>query len=156
MKHLNQLSLVYKVMTALTVLGGLIAFGVGAMVMDQPEVKSWSIPVIIGAGVLSILIGALFFHAAGKVAQGEGRTLATVLSVLQLGNCPGILVAGYTVWVCWINEETKAVFEAGGLPAAPGANTPLSSPKDGASDAPTGGLGGSTSDQSDGPLGGAT
>jgi len=156
MKHLNYLATVYKVMTALAVLGGLIVFGVGAIVMDQPEAEPWSIPVVIGAGLMSIGIGGLFFHAAGKVAGGEGRVLATVLAVLQVGNCPGILVAGYTVWVCWINEETKAVFEAGGLGAAPTTGAPLSSPTDGFGGAGPGGLGGSTRDEPSGPLGGPT
>ncbi len=156
MKHLNYLATVYKAMTAFAVLGGLVTFGVGAWVMDQPDTEPWSIAVVIGAGVMSILIGALFFHAAGKVAQGEGRNLATVLAVLQLGNCPGILVAGYTVWICWINEETKAVFEAGGLGAAPTTGAPLSSPTDGSGGEASQGLGGSTRDESGGPLGGPT
>jgi len=154
MKHLNYLATVYKVMAALALLGGLIVFAVGAVVMDQPEAEPWSIPVVIGAGLISIGIGGLFFHAAGKVARGEGRLLATVLAVLQVGNCPGILVAAYTVWVCWVNDETKAVFEAGGLGLSAGTGAPsasqLAESKDGASQ----GLGGSTRDQSGGPLGG--
>lgn len=156
MKHLNQLSLAYKVMAGLAGVGALITFGVGASVMEKPQTEPWVIPLIMGAGVMSLIMGGLFFLLSGKLARGEGRTMATLLSVLQLGNCPGVLVAAYTIWVCWINEETKAVFEAGALGAAPATGSPFTSPIDGASDEAAGGLGGSTRDQSDGPLGGAT
>ena len=53
--------------------------------------------------------------AARKVSQGRGRTLQTVLAALSLGNCPGFLYGGYALWVCWVNPESKALFEQGGV-----------------------------------------
>ena len=156
MKHLNQASLAHKVMAGLAVVGTLITFGVGTSVLDKQPTPPWVTPLVLGAGVMSLVMAGLFFVVSGKLARGEGRTMATVLSVLQLGNCPGVLVAVYTIWVCWVNEETKAVFDAGGLGAGPATGAPFTGQLAAASDAATGGLGGSTREQSEGPLGGAT
>ncbi len=72
----------------------------------------------VGFGVLvMLLIACLFLVSAKKVAQGRGRIFATALSfTMVLG--PGIVVTLYTLWVCWINQETRAVFAAGGLASA--------------------------------------
>jgi len=111
MKHLDTLKTVHRAMGGLAILGALVVWGVACWLGTLPETEMWSIAFVIVAGCLSLGIGFLFFVSANKVARGEGRTLATVLAALQIGNCPGIFVAIYTLWVCWINEETKAVFE---------------------------------------------
>jgi hypothetical protein len=117
MKHLDTLKTVHRALGGLAILGALIVWAVGWWIGTLPDTEAWSIGLVIVAGFLSLGFGFLFFVSANNVARGEGRTLATVLAALQIGNCPGIFVAIYTLWVCWINEETKAVFEGAGSTA---------------------------------------
>ena len=155
MQHLKYLATAYRIMMMISVLGALAVFGVGAWVDGQPDVEEWAAPLVVAAGGMSLVIGGLFFVAASKVTRGEGRTLATALAVLQMGNCPGILVAGYTIWVCWMNAETKAVFDAGGLSGSPTV-APARGPLGGSTRDPNDALiGGSTRKTDDGPFGGA-
>jgi hypothetical protein len=61
--------------------------------------------------LLLVVLGALYVRLAGKIEKGEGRIMQTVFAVLAVGNCPfGTAYAGYALWVCWLNEETVAIF----------------------------------------------
>jgi len=64
--------------------------------------------------MLSICIMLVF--TAWSVGRGRGRIPATLVSATTILG-PLIIVFVYTVWICWVNPETKAVFAAGGLQA---------------------------------------
>jgi len=123
-KHLNYLKLINYLMA-----GMFLFFGILSVLLI-------SIPLIIGltqggmgASELGILCGAalgsflllgvfavLYFVAGRKVARGRGRILQTILCVLSISNLPiGTAYGIFGLWVCWMNDETKAIFEEGGI-----------------------------------------
>jgi hypothetical protein len=128
MQHLKNLRLANLVMAGLNALVGVgfglvyAALGVFALVSGGEDgVVPGAIMLAAGVFVGALVLGfaVLFFLAGRKVATGQGRTLQTILGVLTVANIPiGTLYGGYALWVCWMNEETKKVFEAGGLEAA--------------------------------------
>jgi VIT1/CCC1 family predicted Fe2+/Mn2+ transporter len=122
MHHLRYLSVINKVSAVfdVVVLGlcGLVCIVLAIFIPGQgaAEMVIW-----IGTGlmllVFGVLFGVLFWILANKIALGQWRMFQTVMAVLSMGNNPpiGIAYAIYAFWVCWVNEETKAVFERGGL-----------------------------------------
>ena len=124
MKHLRYLKLINMVMAGMFLFFGIIS------------VLLISVPVIIGltqggmgASEMAILAGAaigsfvvlglfavLYFVAGRKVARGRGRVLQTILCVLSISNLPiGTAYGIFGLWVCWMNDETKIIFEEGGV-----------------------------------------
>ena len=121
MEHLKYLSWFNYLFAAFTglaalfvVLGGL-AVG-GSMLMGGGEGDMTPL-VITGvsigfAALIIFVLFALYIVAGRKVAVGRGRILQTILAVLAITNLPiGTIYGAYALWVCWMNEETKKVFE---------------------------------------------
>lgn len=74
-----------------------------------------SMLVLYAPGLLCMVsICIMFLFTAWSVGRGRGRIPATLVSATTILG-PLIIVFAYTVWVCWINPDTKAVFAAGGL-----------------------------------------
>jgi hypothetical protein len=66
------------------------------------------------SAIINGMLAMLLFSLGGQVARAKGRGLQTLLAVLGLCNCPfGWLYAGYAIWVCWVNGETRPLFEQG-------------------------------------------
>ena len=125
MKHLAHLRLAHRLAAAFCGLPAIAGFLFGAWFCYQigkeegQEAAGWIMMMGVGFGALVMLLMAcLFLVSAKKVAQGKGRIFATAVSfTMVLG--PGIVVTLYTLWVCWINQESSAVFAAGGIPSDP-------------------------------------
>jgi hypothetical protein len=67
-----------------------------------------------GLATLAILgtLAGLHIYAGWMVTAGRSRNLQTALAMLQLGNVPvGTFYAGYALWICHFNPETKAMFD---------------------------------------------
>ena len=124
MKHLGYLKLLNTLMAGLFVFAGLLS----ALLVCVPLVLGLlqggmgvsDIIVLALAGVVSFILcaalGVLYFITGRKVARGRGRVLQTITSILSMGSVPlGTAYAIYGLWVCWMNDETKVIFEEGGV-----------------------------------------
>ncbi len=113
MKHLKYLKIIHFLVAALylfiavCMLGTGIFFIVGSPMEDSAMAGGG----LMGASVVVAIIAMFYFNLGGKLAQGRGRVGATVLSVMNMGNCPGIFVSAYVLYICWFNAETKKFFE---------------------------------------------
>ena len=68
------------------------------------------------AGIMAGILGIVHIVNGRGVSKGRSRILQSILSVMWLGNFPfGTIFGGFGLWVCWVNEETKTIFEEGGL-----------------------------------------
>lgn len=129
MHHLRYLSVINKVSAVFD----LILLGVCGLVCI---VLAFAIPgqdlFIIGTWIFTgllllvsgVVFGVLFWVLGNRVADGRWRIAQTVIAVLSLGNNPplGLAYGIYAFYVCWVQEECKAVFEQGGF--ADGPNQP--------------------------------
>ena len=114
MKHFEYLKIVHYVMAVLPFITAIYFLGFGAW-FAVSQAPGFMAALFVGGGLLSLAFGYAFVVTAQKVSMGEGRILATVMAATCLGQPIGMLAALYTLWVCWINEETRAVFDEGGL-----------------------------------------
>jgi hypothetical protein len=118
MQHLNNLKIANMVFAGLYVLLGL-AFGLiyialGVLQMTSGDATMGAIFAVAGlvVGALLCAFGALFMAVGRKVADAQWRIGQTILAVMTIGSFPiGTLYGAYAIWVCWVNEETKAAFE---------------------------------------------
>ena len=120
MQHLKILKILNYVNAGLMVLGILIVLisfawtTIAFLSVGLSEVMSaFVITLVVDllCIVLLVVLGALYVRLAGKVGRGEGRIMQTVFAVLAVTNCPlGTAYAGYALWVCWLNDETVAIF----------------------------------------------
>jgi hypothetical protein len=95
-----------------TGLGGLAVVGLG--LSSGGDMGSVMVSVIT-FGILAVVLGVfmlVYVMAGRQVSRGRGRILQSILSVLSLGSVPiGTIYGGYGLWVCWMNEDTKKVFD---------------------------------------------
>ncbi len=66
---------------------------------------------------VTLLLMAAFYAVLGKkVSRGRWRLVQTIAAVFSLGSFPiGTAYAIFALWVCWGNEETRAIFDEGGI-----------------------------------------
>ncbi len=72
--------------------------------------------IMIGAGVfgggLCIVLGLVYQMTGKRIVQGRWRIMQTILALMNITNVPiGTAYALFALWLCWMNEETKAFFE---------------------------------------------
>lgn len=122
MDHLKVLSILDFVSAGLSILAMLLvglstAATIGLAVTSGGGSEVWTamLPALVINGLVLVFLGVLAvieILAGLRVRDGRGRILQTVVAVLSLLNCPlGTLFAGYSLWVCWIDEASKARFE---------------------------------------------
>lgn len=120
MQHLKYLAMANYAFAALfTLIFGLAAVLMGVasvlpMVLGEAEIAALVGP-LVGFGSVSCfgtLFVLLYLIAGRRVRKGRGRILQTVLAVLNLGSVPlGTAYGGYALWVLWMNEESKKIFD---------------------------------------------
>jgi len=81
--------------------------------MTVQEVTPFHMVLSSVVSVTLLLLAWLYYKAGEIVGAARGRKLQAVLIALSIGNCPGILYAGYALWVCFIQAETVAAFGGG-------------------------------------------
>lgn len=120
MEHLKYLAWFNYVLAAFSALAGVLVLLGGALVAGTALMSGDgdAMPLVItGAslGVAALIVGALtvlYIVTGRRVSAGRGRILQSILGVLAIGNIPvGTIYGAYALWVCWINEDTKKVFE---------------------------------------------
>ena len=93
----------------------LLAVGIGGLAllggMDAFLLALPTVCVELTVFLVLAVLAAMFAYTGKSVEQGQGRMLRTVLAVLTMCNCPGFLFSGFALWVMWMNEESKAVFD---------------------------------------------
>lgn len=111
LRTLGILNVVYAAIVLLACLGAAALLAIPALSGEGMGLGLGEL-VILGAAVgLVLVLGVLYVVAASLVAKGRGRILQTVLAVMSLGSVPvGTAYGIYALWVCWMNEETKALF----------------------------------------------
>lgn len=68
-------------------------------------------PLLLAAGV-GFIAGVLYIITGNRVAEGEGRVMQTIMAVLAASSIPiGTAYCAYAIYVCWINDESKACFK---------------------------------------------
>ncbi len=119
MKHLQYLELAnymvaafYAAIGVATVPLCLILFHLFAV--DVPPDEVVMVYLALGVGVGMCLAFALFAYVMGRrVAEGRWRGVQSVWAVLTAANNPpaGLVYGAYALWVCWGNDETRAMFD---------------------------------------------
>jgi len=121
MNHLRILKYLNYTSFALLVLAGgitLVSIGVtaAAVVAAAPEAALVLIPSVAITLLTLLFIGVIAWFAllAGRgIEHGRGRISQTIVAVGSLASAPlGTAFGIYALWVCWVNEETKATFDA--------------------------------------------
>jgi hypothetical protein len=111
-KTLKLLNLVFAAFFGLLSLPSLIFILTGAVALPgQP--KEGLMFVLFGLVFFGLLIGIAIAHAyaAFMITAGRARHLQTVLATLHLSNLPiGTAYAAYALWVCHVNDASRAVF----------------------------------------------
>jgi len=117
MKHLGYLKIINFLyagfMAGAAILVVLVVQGIWVLRllgMNVPEVTPLHMVLISVVAVVLLLLAWLYYKAGRIVGAAQGRKLQAVLIALSIGNCPGILYAGYALWVCFIQAETVAAF----------------------------------------------
>jgi hypothetical protein len=114
MKHLRILKLlnrVYAALVFLTCLGVVAAVAIPTFAGGRMGIGLAELSILGGVFVIAVILGVLYLATGKLVAEGRGRILQTVMAVLSLGSAPvGTAYGVYALWVCWMNEETKALF----------------------------------------------
>jgi hypothetical protein len=117
MGHLGTLKTVNTIFAVLFYLAGVLTLlGVslmGILTMGEDVVAGLIIIVagVVG-GVLCIVMGLLYQMTGKRLVQGRWRIMQTILALLNVTNVPiGTAYALFALWVCWMNEESKAFFE---------------------------------------------
>ena len=116
LKYLDLLSAVVILFSCLVIFGSTAAT-VWMVAESSPEAMFMVIPsaAITAAVVLFLLgMGLVSVKAARGIENGRGRAAQTILAVLSVINLPvGTLFALYSLWACWVNEDTKSRFDSG-------------------------------------------
>jgi len=124
MKHLRYLKLINMAMAGMFLFFGIISVLMISVPLilglTQGGMGASEIAILGGAAIGSFLLLGLFamlyFVCGRKVGRGRGRILQTILAVMSISNLPiGTAYGIFGLWVCWMNDETKAIFEEGGV-----------------------------------------
>jgi hypothetical protein len=118
MKHLRTLKLANYVLGAfvsLIALFGLLHIVAGIVADPQPT-DTGGKAIFILFGLVLFLAGAgltaAHIYTGLMVTAGRGRAAQTTLATMHIANFPlGTLYAVFAMWVCWMNPETKAIFD---------------------------------------------
>lgn len=121
MVHLRYLKFANYALAALCLLSAVAILFVAAALAVWTVVSGGSLDTMAGqllgitlGAILNGVVAMILFSLGGQVARAKGRLPQTILAVLGLCNCPiGTLYAGYAIYVCWINGETKPLFDQG-------------------------------------------
>lgn len=122
MDHLRTLKILDYVCAALLLLVGVLLVGttllaVGLVLASDPDQLVAVLPSAVITLVVAVPLAGefvLLLFAARGVEHGRGRIPQTIVAVLSLASIPfGTAFGVYSIWVCWVNEETKARFEQG-------------------------------------------
>ena len=85
-----------------------------AIAMADPDAMVAVLPSVAITALVVLLLATMMvlaLVAARGIEQGRGRIPQTALAILSLSSVPmGTLFGGYALWVCWLNEDTKATF----------------------------------------------
>jgi len=117
MKHLRYLEIANFVWAGLELM--VAVFGLYVLPGLLPEgagnEASHSIVMDIMIWAYIAVMTVIYVLIATRVAKAEWRIPQTAVAVLTMfTNAPfGLLYAGYAIYVCWINKETKRAFETG-------------------------------------------
>ena len=113
MKHLKYLKIIHMLNGAFVLFVSLCLCGGGIFFMVGTEAEGAAVQggILVGVSVVMFIIGVIYFTLGGKLSRGQGRLGASILGFLNMGNCPGIFIFAYVVYVCWINAETKQIFD---------------------------------------------
>lgn len=120
MSHLKNLKIVNYVLAALCLMGALlcllIAVGWSAFTLAMGGELDAVIGMVVGLAIGAIVEGVVamvLFTMGGQVARAKGRMMQTIIAILCLCNCPLTPYGAYALWVCWMNAETKPLFDQG-------------------------------------------
>ena len=114
-KILRILDFVLAGLLLLFMLGMLVSIvwgiALGASSGFDSDTLSALIPNLIGQGIVLVIVGApliLAVLAGMRLPAGKGRIAQTLLALAVVLICPcGTLFAAYSLWVCWMNEESS-------------------------------------------------
>ncbi len=121
MNHLKVIKYIDYLSAAVLIVGGLITVGstgatVWVIAKATPDALFVAMPVMgVTAAVALLLFGMAMFAlmAARGVERGRGRVSQSIIAVLSLVNLPlGTAFSLYSLWACWVNEETKSQFDS--------------------------------------------
>ena len=119
MTHLRTLKLVNFVLGAYTVVVGtffLVMFVLPGLWAWWGEGETPGL-IFVAVGMLAFLliggVGMVHVLVGYLVGSGRGRVAQTMLAASQLLSFPlGTAYAVYALWVCWVDEESSARFDA--------------------------------------------
>ena len=119
MHHLRYLRIFNQFWGVVMLLGAIGLLLTGCFVLrtsgmaDSGQIIASSVGAF-GSAVLLFILSSLHFKAGRRVEAGSGRTLQTILAVLQIASFPlGTAYGIYALWICWSNIDTKYMFERG-------------------------------------------
>ncbi len=119
MSHLDRLVWLNRALSVVDlVLAGFALLGTIALVawnLQEGRADSAAIWGVVGAFcTVMLVVGAMLFGwLARQVSQGRGRVPQTIAAALCLGAWPpvGLALGGYMLWVCWVDAESRVVFD---------------------------------------------
>lgn len=113
LKYGNYISAVMLLLAMVATAGSVVA-SLMVLNMAEPVDMAAVIPSVAITALLVLMMAAMMILAlvsARGIEQGRGRIPQTALAILSLSSVPlGTLFGGYALWVCWLNEDTKASF----------------------------------------------
>lgn len=118
MKHLEYLRIANFVFAGITSISAISALlGALGVISVGAALGEW----VIGGASGGVLIFVALFEAteattlvitAQRIRHGRWRLVQSSLSIICFTNVPvGMLFGLYSIWVCWVNPETRARFE---------------------------------------------
>ncbi len=118
MGHVRALAALDLILATLFLIGGACFFGfyaLGAHLAPEPWLESLLLGVGAIAGAALMALGVLLGLAGALLLGGprpSSRLVQTVSVAPHIINMPfGTAFALYAIWVCWMNEPTKTLFE---------------------------------------------
>ena len=117
MGHLGLLKTVNTIFAVLFYLLGvltLLGISILGVLMLGDDLVGGLVMIFAGvvAGVVCIAMGLVYQMTGKRIVQGRWRIMQTILALMNITNIPiGTAYALFALWLCWMNEETKAFFE---------------------------------------------
>ena len=117
MEHLKYLKWINYAMAGLLAMAGLFGGAMGLIMLMASSSQSEAEGVFVSVLFMVLFMGitlpfALLHYLTGKrVAEGRWRIVQTILAIMGIMNMPvGTAYGLYSLWLCWMNEESKAQF----------------------------------------------
>jgi len=120
MNHLKVIRYLDYLSAAILIVVGVLLFGstaatVWVVAESSPDAMFMVIPSagLTAAMVLFMLgMGVVAWRAARRIEDGRGRVAQSILAVVSVINLPvGTIFALYSLWACWVNEDTRSRFD---------------------------------------------